>query len=116
MNHAEEVVEVVGHAAGESAYRFHLLYLLELQLEAALFRDVTRVDDDSVDRRVVHQITRGHDDGAPAPVVVTAPELERHRRAALLEQLRKLELNRGHVFRMHETEDRVARHVVRLEP
>jgi hypothetical protein len=54
VDRGEEVVEVVGHAAGELPDRFHLLRLPQLLLERYPFGDVARVRDEErgVSRRV----------------------------------------------------------------
>ena len=52
-HHGEQVVEVVGDAAGEPAHRLHLLRLPQLLLEQVALGDVARVDDDGADGGVV---------------------------------------------------------------
>jgi hypothetical protein len=46
-NSDQQVIEIVGHAAGETAYCFHFLGLAELVLEGAAFGDIADDGDDA---------------------------------------------------------------------
>ncbi len=76
----EDVVEVVGDAAGEPADRLHLLRLDDLLLETAPLGGVAVVVDNGGDDRVVEEV--GEDALEVAPGAVLVPHARRHIDAA----------------------------------
>ena len=64
----QQVVEVVGDAAGQPSHRFHLLRLAELLFDGAALRHVPRVDDQPASARLGRRGLSDHRQGPPGTV------------------------------------------------
>ena len=53
QDHRQQVVEVVGHSAGQLTNGFHLLRLPELRFQGPLFRDVPEYTQDTRDLSLI---------------------------------------------------------------
>jgi hypothetical protein len=74
VDHRQQVVEVVGDAAGQPSHGFHLLRVTQLRFELLRRRDVDVAAEHPHQAAVDHFALRARQDVAIAAVLVTQPE------------------------------------------
>ena len=109
----EDVVEVVGHAAGEAAHRLHALRVLELLLEPLVLGDVVGEGDHARPAGELGELERvdGVDGAAIARVHAHLELSEEARRHRLREALQV-----GRIEAEPQLEERLADHLLAAQP
>ena len=102
----EEVVEVVGHPAGEPPDALQLLGLLELLPEAVPLGDVPVVDDDPRDARGVEEVPEPRLHQRVGPVGAADPDLDPAGRAGSGQDLGHRPLRPGMIVGVDVVEHR----------
>ena len=136
---AEQVVEVVRNARGESAEAFEPTRLVQLGLQPVASElglvlmacelgraqgsvgmhalgDVTRADDDSVHGRIIEQIVGAHLEGSVRAVLVEHARIERPDQPGAVAGARELGDGTRRVIRMDVVEDARSEAVFRMPP
>ena len=112
-NRRQQVVEVVGDAAGQLSDCFHLLRLAQLLLELAAVGDVAHVDDNAGDGGIGQAIDAHRFHDAPAAVGVMEPLVFDDGLARILEGLGHPRADEITIVRVKKVEDRPAGHLLR---